>query len=276
MFSLIKRLALVSLLCCSALFSSNLDSEIDHYYNPNHVFTVAQLSSAEINDVLNEFKSTTESVSISDESLSHICSSNLDPKKSYVLDNPSCLLIPKSFWFVNKLSSELFSKTGYSLYVSVVDKTPLMEQSDAESMLQLNISSKEVEKIRRTKYKEALTRNLPTPYTLIFFMKNDAKMGIMSSHPNQYLDEDKVYFEYMVPLLPKQKDENLTPELISAIVLNAYAQAADMIAENFDTKLENNMPVDESGGREFVRFSMYAMLLIMFGIIAVIYITRKK
>ena len=80
----------------------------------------------------------------------------------------------------------------------------------------------------------------------------------------------------MVPLLPKQKDEILTPQLISAIVLNGYAQAADMIAHYFDVKLENNMPVDESGGREFVRFSMYVMLLVMFGIIGVIYLTRKK
>lgn len=107
-------------------------------------------------------------------------------------------------------------------------------------------------------------------------MKNDEKMGIISSQPNTYFDEEKVYFEYMVPLLPKQKDEALTPQLISAVVLNGYVSAADMIASHFDVGLENNMPIDESGGREFVRFSMYAMLFIMFGLIGIIYLTRKK
>ncbi|TLD97239.1 hypothetical protein LS71_000290 [Helicobacter jaachi] len=184
--------------------------------------------------------------------------------KNYVLDNPDWLLVPKSVAFVQTLSNELFTKTGYSLYVALVDKTP----QDAS----LNLDSK----ASREHYKQSLTKHLSPPYTLIVFMKNDEKMDIISSQPQTYLDEEKVYFEYMVPLLPKQKDEALTPQRISAIVLNGYAQAADMIAAHFDVKLEHNMKVDESGGQEFVRFSMYIMLLIMFGILALIYFTRRK
>ncbi|WP_238700250.1 hypothetical protein [Helicobacter jaachi] len=181
-----------------------------------------------------------------------------------MLDNPDWLLVPKSVAFVQTLSNELFTKTGYSLYVALVDKTP----QDAS----LNLDSK----ASREHYKQSLTKHLSPPYTLIVFMKNDEKMDIISSQPQTYLDEEKVYFEYMVPLLPKQKDEALTPQRISAIVLNGYAQAADMIAAHFDVKLEHNMKVDESGGQEFVRFSMYIMLLIMFGILALIYFTRRK
>ncbi|WP_334091495.1 hypothetical protein [Helicobacter typhlonius] len=183
--------------------------------------------------------------------------------QSYILDNRSFLLVPKSVEFVEILSNELFSKTGYSLYVAVVDKTPESQQNIIDETL----PPKELAKLRRTQYKDSLLQHLKAPYTLIFFMRDDEKMGIISSEPHKYFNEDKVYFEYMVPLLPKQKDEALSPQLVSAVVLNGYAQAADMIAEHFDVKLENNMPVDESGGRDFVRFSMYAMLLIMFGII---------
>ena len=192
--------------------------------------------------------------------------------QSYILDNRSFLLVPKSVEFVEILSNELFSKTGYSLYVAVVDKTPESQQNIIDETL----PPKELAKLRRTQYKDSLLQHLKAPYTLIFFMRDDEKMGIISSEPHKYFNEDKVYFEYMVPLLPKQKDEALTPQLISAVVLNGYASAADMIASHFDVGLENNMPIDESGGREFVRFSMYAMLLIMFGIIGVIYLTRKK
>lgn len=197
----------------------------------------------------------------------------LENRNSYVLDNSHQLLIPKSVAFVQTLSQELQLKTGYHLYVAVVDSVP-MEDVSLESLQDSTLQI--TQKQRRLAYKNMLLQNLPKPYTLIVFMKEDEKIDIISSEPKKYFDEEKVYYEYMVPLLPKQKDEVLTSQLISAIVLNGYAQAADMIAHHFDVSLENNMPVDESGGREFVRFSMYAMLLVMFGIIGVIYLTRKR
>lgn len=192
---------------------------------------------------------------------------------AYVVDNTHKLLIPKSVDFVETLSTELQAKTGYHLYMAVVDSVPMEDlflESPQDSTLKLTPKQK------RLAYKNMLLEKLQKPYTLIVFMKEDEKIDIISSEPKKYFDEEKVYYEYMVPLLPKQKDEILTPQLISAIVLNGYAQAADVIAHHFDVKLENNMPVDESGGREFVRFSMYVMLLVMFGIIGVIYLTRKK
>ena len=194
-------------------------------------------------------------------------------RPAYVVDNTHKLLIPKSVDFVKALTTELQAKTGYHLYVAVVDSVPMEDlflESPQDSTLKLTPKQK------RLAYKNMLLEKLQKPYTLIVFMKEDEKIDIISSEPKKYFDEEKVYYEYMVPLLPKQKDEILTPQLISAIVLNGYAQAADMIAHHFDVKLENNMPVDESGGREFVRFSMYVMLLVMFGIIGVIYLTRKK
>lgn len=192
---------------------------------------------------------------------------------AYIVDNTHKLLIPKSVDFVETLSTELQAKTGYHLYMAVVDSVPMEDfflESPQDSTLKLTPKQK------RLAYKNMLLEKLQKPYTLIVFMKEDEKIDIISSEPKKYFDEEKVYYEYMVPLLPKQKDEILTPQLISTIVLNGYAQAADMIAHHFDVKLENNMPVDESGGREFVRFSMYVMLLVMFGIIGVIYLTRKK
>lgn len=186
-----------------------------------------------------------------------------DTSQSYVLDNPHWLLIPKSVGFVEQLSAELEGKTGYHLYVAVVDSVPAHDSA---------LSSKE----SRLAYKSTLTHNLPKPYTLIVFMREDKKIDIISSSPHTYLDENKVYDEYMIPLLPRERDEILSPQRVSAIVLNGYAQAADMIASHFGIHLENNMPVDESGGREFVRFCMYIMLLVMFGIIGVAYLRRKR
>lgn len=183
--------------------------------------------------------------------------------KSYILDNRDALLVPKTIAFVEQLSNELFTKTGFSLYIAVIDKIPSeFAQSDA--------------KLARNQYKSSITQNLTQPYSIIFFFKNDQKIDILSSEPHTFFNEDKVFFEYMVPLLPKQKDEFLSSQRVSAILLNGYVEAADLIAEHFNQQLEHNFPKDETGGREFVRFSMYAMLFVMFGIIGFIYVTRKK
>lgn len=181
----------------------------------------------------------------------------------YVLDNRDNLLVPKTTAFIEQLSSELFSKTSFSLFVAAVDQTP--SQSNHSSL-----------ESPRESYKKALTQHIPKPYTVIVFMKNDKKIDIISSNPDTFLNEFKVFIEYMVPLLPKQADEILSPERISAIVLNGYVEAGDMVASHFGVNLEHNFRVDESGGREFVRIVMYVMLLTMFGTIGLIYFRRKK
>ncbi|WP_233706566.1 hypothetical protein [Helicobacter marmotae] len=195
----------------------------------------------------------------------------IDSQTSYICDNSDWLLVPKSVDFVQTLSEELYAKTGYFLCVAVINKLPQSKEQKPQNSTQAALA-----KLSRDEYRNNLTKHLPKPYTLIYFMKDSQKMGIISSEPRTYLDEDKIYFEYMVPLLPKTKNDELTPQLISAIVLNGYASAADMIAKHFNVALQNNMPLDESGGREFVRFSMYAMLLIMFAIIGALYLTRKS
>ena len=44
---------------------------------------------------------------------------------AYVVDNTHKLLIPKSVDFVETLSTELQAKTGYHLYMAVVNSVPM-------------------------------------------------------------------------------------------------------------------------------------------------------
>lgn len=181
---------------------------------------------------------------------------------TYVIDNRDGLLVPKSVAFIEQLSNELFTKTSFSLFVAVVDKTPSLPELNPEQA--------------REQYKRMLTHTLPKPYTIIVFMKNDQKIDIISSDPDTFLNEFRIFMEYMVPLLPKQSDEILSPERISAIILNGYVEAADMVASHFRTTLEHNFRTNDIGGREFVRVSMYLMLLVMFGALGLTYLKRKK
>lgn len=201
--------------------------------------------------------------------------SSLLGEESFVIDNRDSLLMPNTIGFIENLSLELFTKTSFSLYVAVVDKTPQDIQSPLPNS-HLEKYQNDTQKLRREIYKDSLRAKAREPYAILIFMKQDKKIDILSSHPKDYFNEDKVYFEYMIPLLPKSKEEPLNAQRISAILLNGYAEAADMIAHHYGVNLQNNMPVDERGGRAFVKFCMYVMLLVMFGLLGLIYLRRNQ
>lgn len=201
----------------------------------------------------------------------------VDIRESFVF-NPDNLLVPKSVDFVERLSAELYQKTGFVLKVALVldtnatlqklqtqffgdfpPSTNYQDTSDTDSQARKNLTN-------------LLRLNLQEPYALFLFFADEKKIDIIQS-PEVFNDE-KVYFEYMAPLLP-QKGEEIDSKRISAIMLNGYSEAADLIASHYDTKLEFNMPRDESGSRDFVRVSMYTMLLILLGTLGFVYLTSR-
>lgn len=176
--------------------------------------------------------------------------------KSYVLDNSHQLLVPKSVEFVDELSNELFVKTGFSLYVVAVDKT------DSKG------------KAGRLALKQKILSSLSSPYGVLFFIKSHKKIDIVLSPNLDKVDTGEIITQYMVPILIQEKE--LNPKIISAAILNGYAKLADDIAKTYGVNLENNLVVDTSGAKDFIHYSVYVMLGIMFGLIFLIYLFRKK
>lgn len=174
----------------------------------------------------------------------------------YVLNNTNELLVPKSVEFVNELSSELFAKTGFSLYVVAVDKI------DGEG------------KAGRLALKQKILSSLSNPYGVLFFIKSHKKIDIVLSPNLDKVDTGEIITQYMVPILIQEKE--LNPKIISAAILNGYAKLADDIAKTYDVGLEKNIIVDTSGVKDFIHYSIYVMLGIMFGLIFLIYLFRKK
>lgn len=172
----------------------------------------------------------------------------------FVLSNPDGLIVPKSQAFIENLSNELRSKTGFSLYVVAVDHIK------AEG------------KASRDLFKQQFF-NLPPPYGIIFFFKSQHKIDIVLNPPLE-IDKNQIITQYMVPILMQEKE--LTPPKISASILNGYAQLADEIALHYGAHLEQNLIVDRSGIKNFIHYLVYAMFGIMFGLIGLIYFLRKK
>lgn len=175
-------------------------------------------------------------------------------KSQFVLSNPDGLIVPKSEIFIEKLSSELKDKAGFSLYVVAVDHIVAKDKSE------------------RDLFKQQFF-NLPPPYGIIFFFKSQHKIDIVLN-PALEIDKNQIISQYMVPILMQEKE--LTSPKISASILNGYAQLADEIALHYGVHLEENLIVDRSGTKDYVHYLVYTMFGVMFGLIGLLYFLRKR
>lgn len=185
------------------------------------------------------------------------------------------VLVPKTKEFIDRLGAELLEKTGFLLKVVVVE-----DSQHAISTLDknLDIPTDSLDSVAaREMYKQYLQKSEQhTPYAMIVMYIKDKKIDFVLSDRDVFDKklEERVYFEYMVPLLPKGNDNPTQPQ-ISAILFNGYSEAADLIAQHYGKSLALNIPRDESGGREFVKISMLFMLSILFGVVIFVYVTSK-
>lgn len=192
----------------------------------------------------------------------------------FVQDNDR-VLVPKTKEFIDRLGTELLEKTGFLLKVVVVkDSQHTISTLDKD----LDIPTNSLDSVvAREMYKQYLQKSAPhTPYAMIVMYVKDKKIDFVLSDRDVFDKklEERVYFEYMVPLLPKGNDNPTHPQ-ISAILFNGYSEAADLIAQHYGESLALNVPRDESGGREFVKISMLLMFSILFGVVIFVYVTSK-
>lgn len=175
-------------------------------------------------------------------------------KSQFVLSNPDGLIVPKSETFIERLSSELREKTGFSLYVVAIDQIEAKNKSDRDLFKQKFL-------------------NLPPPYGVIFFFKSQHKIDIVLK-PSLEIDKNRIISQYMVPILMQEKE--LTPPKISASILNGYAQLADEVALYYGTQLEENLIVDRSGSKDYIHYLVYTIFGVTFGLIVLLYFLRKR
>ncbi|PAF54586.1 hypothetical protein BKH42_01035 [Helicobacter sp. 13S00482-2] len=176
----------------------------------------------------------------------------------FVLDNQTGLFIPKSVDFVNKLSTQIKHKTGFSLYVDIVDSLDLPTKDG------------------RIAYEKSILFKITPPYSVIFFFAKSKKVDIvLSDDAKNIFDTERMFFDYMAPLLPDPKKESeFTPNRISAAILNVYSIIADKISDSYNVDFDQNFPKDKS--REVVYYIIWAMLIVLIGLFAWVYFFPNK
>lgn len=109
-----------------------------------------------------------------------------------------------------------------------------------------------------------------------FFLRNlKKKINIVTSaEAEKMFDKKEVYWDYIVPLIPK-KDAELTPQNISAFLLNGFVDIADRIAEYHGVELEHSFPKQNKGVQIAVRTLLYVMLFVILLLFVFVYLRRK-
>lgn len=186
-------------------------------------------------------------------------STNFVESKTFVFHNDA-LLNSKSIDFINKTSLELFQKTGVNLYIFARDTftSPNNKQFDSYD-----------------DFKSDFTQMLDSPFVAIILIKNHKKIDIISSNDEilSLKERKKIYWEYMVPLLPQKESE---ANALSAVIFNGYVEAIDLIANHFGVEINHNISKDEKGAKLIAKGILYIMFFSMIGLIVLIYLFRNK
>lgn len=156
---------------------------------------------------------------------------------------------------MGKVSGELFAKTGVNLVVFMAQKLP--ENKDYAA------------------FRADFAAHLTPPFGAIVLFYDDKKLDIFASSDEVLSKKErkKIYWEYMTPLLPQKAPSEA---VLSAVVLNGYIEAVDIIAAKHNATIESNVKADHSGARAVSKLILYAMLFSLLGIFAFAYIFKKR
>ncbi len=171
-------------------------------------------------------------------------------------------LDPRSIEKIDAMGSELFVKTGISVYIYATERYRNIKFDDTRSKMAFIKS-----------FENNITKNLKDPFVLLSVSVEDTHINLIYSESlNTVLDKNDILDHYIIPVLAS-KDKNSVYAKMSAGLLNGYAAIVDAIAENKKIELQSSIG---SGGTTFSaiwRVIMY--FIIVSGLLAYTYAVLK-
>jgi len=163
------------------------------------------------------------------------------------------LLIPKSQEAIYMLADELKKKANIELAIFAI--------SDS--------NNSEYQKV----VDEYIQKSENSSYFLVLFVLDTKKIDLkVSDDLKESVDKKEIYWDYMVPLLPKKADE-INTEIISAIVLNGVIGFATQVSDIKNIKIDILQEMTKGDTTAaIVKYLFYLMILSL----VVLFIYRVK
>ncbi len=174
-------------------------------------------------------------------------------KYVYINEN---IITPIDIQKIESLGSELYEKTGISLYVAAVRK---IEGKSYEEFIQ------------------SITKNLKKPYMLLFFSKDDYKVDFITSHKVKHLiDKTSVLIFYGPVIREFFTDKSYK---YSSGLFKGYVYVADKVADIYHVKLLTNLGVINKTIYYFFKYTVYlswVIVLSIFGLFLYRYYKKRQ
>ncbi len=171
---------------------------------------------------------------------------NLQAGENAVKFNQNVLL-PKTEEVINLLNQEIYKNTNTEIAVFAITDSQLV---DYEKMTELFLND----------YKDK-------SYFALFFVLDIKKIDLrISDDLKETIDKNEIYWDYIVPLLTDKQNE-LNPDRISAIILNGVIGFGEQIAEA--KKLHINLLDELTKGNttfDITKYIFYFMALSLVGL----------
>ena len=165
---------------------------------------------------------------------------------------------------IDTMGSELFLKTGVSVYVYASNRYADKTFSDTKSKIEFIKS-----------FETNLLKELKRPYVLLTVSLQDKHVNMLvSDELKSIIDKDTILSGYIVPLLASY-DKNSIEAKMSAGLLNGYSAVVESIATSKGVTVDS---VIHGTGRTFaIIWKVIMYLIVMLGILAYFYaIWRDK
>ena len=170
---------------------------------------------------------------------------------------------PRAIEKIDAMGSELFVKTGVSVYIYATDRYANKYHDDTKSKMEFIKS-----------FEENITKDLKEPFVLLSVSVEDTHINIRYSDDLKgAIDRDDILDNNIIPVLAS-KDKNSVYAKMSAALLNGYAAITDSIAESKGLTLESSIG---SGGTTFSAiWRVFMYFIIVTGLLAYTYAVLKS
>lgn len=162
---------------------------------------------------------------------------------------------------VNRISKEISIKSGFHIFMNVVDVIPGEFQNKSNTDF-----------ANRRDYEKSIINTLPKPYAIIFFYYQDHKISLISSE--DFSNTNKLLEDYAFPYLPNERiGSDKYDEGINKGLSNIYLAVVKKVSDFYKIDINAPTPLEQPSGvlKGIIYFMLFSMLglyvLVRFGIL---------
>jgi len=175
----------------------------------------------------------------------------------FVISNEDNILNERAIKKINEMGTELNSKTGINVFISIHKS--------------LNGST-----IKDFEYK--ISKGLVKPFVLFTFAKADKQIDIICSESvKDKFDKETVLDDYAIPLIVMKPKRGTNPDApYAAGLFNGYAEIIDEIAKSKEVEIKSTIGSESKNSTDILRYFIEITTFLVVIVLIYQYVNRKK